>query len=93
MTSTALHAVVAFVSGAAYETLCVAWFHFAERNRPLPLTGIAMLTATVGLLGVGESLHDWHRAPFYVAGYGVGAFCSLWVKRRVGRAAVGGDDA
>ena len=77
-----LSALFAFASGAAYEAGCVAWVHYSERQKPLPTAGFSMLCALAEVVGIGESIHDWRIAPFFVLGYGVGTFCAVELKRR-----------
>lgn len=73
--------VIAFVGGAAYEIACVYWAHFSERGRAIPTAFAAMFCAASQVAGIGESVHNFTAAPFFVVGYGVGAWIAVMHKR------------
>lgn len=70
-------ALLAFASGFTIETACVYWVHFSERNRALPTALCSMLIGAAQVLGIGESIHDWHNGAAFVLGYGVGTFTAV----------------
>lgn len=76
-------AVVAFVSGAAFEASCVAWVHYSEKNEAAKAAFVSMLIALANLAGVGESLHDLRVAPAFVLGYGLGTYATIKLKQRL----------
>lgn len=71
------HVLAAFLSGAAYEGLSVVWVHLAVHGTPLQTAAISGLQALALVVGIGESVHDWRVAPFYVGGYGLGAYFAM----------------
>lgn len=72
-----------FLCGAIYESACVGFVHFSERGRALPTALCSILAASVELTGIITSVRDWHRAPFFIAGYGCGTFVAVrWKARR-----------
>lgn len=79
MTGTAL---LAFVSGAAYEAACVGWVHYSERGKAGITSVFSMLAATAEVAGVLDSVHDMRVAPFFVLGYGVGTYLAVKLKSR-----------
>ena len=69
--------ISAFVCGALYEFLAVFWVAFSERGQAwrAALTSSAIAAAMV--IGLGETIHDPHVAPFFVIGYGAGTFAGV----------------
>lgn len=80
--SLAATAVVVFLCGALYEAGCIGFIHFSERGRPLATALCSMLTCGAEISGILGSVHDWRTAPFYVLGYGTGAYCAVRYKSR-----------
>ena len=77
-----LEAAATFLAGAAYEAACVGWVHYSEKGRPISTALFSMALALAQVVGVGESVKDWHMAPFFVLGYAAGSFCAVEFKRR-----------
>ena len=78
----ALLALGTFASGAVYEATCVFWVHFSEKGNPLKTAVFSMLTATATVTGIGMSVTDWHYAPFFILGHGMGTALAVAAKRR-----------
>lgn len=72
--------LAAFIAGLVLDGTAVFWVHFSERGRALPTAAIAMLQAVAQVVGIGESVHDWHAGPVFVLGYGIGAGLAVRVK-------------
>ena len=68
---------VAFVSGAAYEACSVVWVHRATTGTALQTALVSGLQAFAQVAGIGESVKDWRAAPFFVAGYAIGAYVAM----------------
>jgi hypothetical protein len=69
----------ALASGATYELLSVVWVHQATRGTAWATALVSGLQALAMVVGVGESVRDWHVAPAFVAGYAAGAYVGmLW---------------
>lgn len=77
-----LPGLIAFVCGALYEAACVGWVHFSERDKPRHTAAFSMLAATAEVTGVLDSVRDFHAAPFFVVGYGVGTYLAVPWKTR-----------
>lgn len=76
-----LHALITLVSGAVYEASCVVWVHYSERGRAIATACVSMLIALAQIIGIGESVHDWKLAPFFIFGYGAGTYVAVRVKK------------
>lgn len=74
-------AILIFACGALYEAACVGFVHFSERQRPLPTALCSMATAAAVVTGILGSVSDWHDAPWFVLGHGVGAYWAVRLKR------------
>lgn len=75
-------ALFIFACGALYEAACVGFVHYSERQQPLPTALCSMATAASVVTGILGSVNDWHYAPFFVLGHGVGAYLAVRLKRR-----------
>jgi hypothetical protein len=67
----------ALVSGATYEALSVVWVHQATHGTVWATALVSGLQALAMVVGVGESVKDWHVAPAFVLGYAAGAFGAM----------------
>lgn len=74
--------LLVFLAGAFYEALCVGWVHYSERERPTPTALFSMCVGLSQVVGIGESAHDWHEAPFFILGCGVGTYAAVRYKKR-----------
>lgn len=72
--------LVAFISGVVIEASCVMWVHYSERDDAAKTALFSMIVALAQVAGIGEAIHDWHIAPFFVLGYGVGTYTTMKVK-------------
>lgn len=72
----------ALAAGFAIETACVYWVHFSERGRALPTALCSMIIGAAQVLGIGESIRDWHVGACFVLGYGAGTFTAVRLKSR-----------
>jgi hypothetical protein len=72
-----LHSALAFLAGALYELACVFWVHFSQLKRSGIAAFFSMLSALTEVVGIGESIHDWHLAPGFILGFGVGTFVAV----------------
>lgn len=69
--------VVAFVAGLVNEACSVVWVHQATHGTALSTALVSGVQALAIVLGVGESVKNWHAAPFYVIGYASGAYGAM----------------
>ena len=69
--------VIALVSGAAFEGCSVFWVRLAVHGSPMQTALVSCVQALAQILGIGESVRDWRVAPFFVAGYGIGAYLAM----------------
>jgi hypothetical protein len=74
-------AFVVFGCGAFYEGSGIMWVHWAERNCAICVGMISALQAVCQLTGIGASLTNYAYAPFFIAGYFVGPFLVVSIKR------------
>lgn len=72
--------LLAFGSGFANEAMAVLWVHAAERGWPIRTAICSVVQALALVVGIGESVHDWHVAPAFVLGYASGAYAMVWLK-------------
>jgi len=72
---------IAFLGGAFYEALAVAWVHYAERKRALAAALCSSAVACALVLGIGESLRSHAAAVAFVFGYGFGTYVAVRLKR------------
>lgn len=77
-----INCLIALIAGAVYDGCCVGWVHFSEKHMPYHTALFAMLLAAAQVAGVGESVHDIRVAPFFILGYGIGAFIAVSIKKR-----------
>lgn len=73
--------LLVFISGFLYEAGCVFWVHCTERGYIIWASLLSMLVAICQVVGIGESIHDLHTAPFFILGYGAGTAISVLIKR------------
>ena len=66
-----------FISGFVIETACVYWVHYSERNKAVQTALYSMAIGTAQVLGIGQSIHNWHMGIPFVLGYGVGTFLAV----------------
>jgi hypothetical protein len=78
-----LTCLLVFISGFLFESGCVFWVHFTERNKIVKATLVSMFCATCQIAGIGESLHDLRTAPFFILGFGGGTFVSIIIKNKL----------
>jgi hypothetical protein len=69
-----------FIAGLFLEGTAVFWTHYSERGRALIAASFSSVQALALVLGIGESVHDLKRAPFFVLGYGVGSYAAIKLK-------------
>jgi hypothetical protein len=69
--------VVAFAGGAIYEACSVVWVHAATGGSAWQTALVSALQALASVAGIGESVRDWRVAPFFVGGYGLGAYLAM----------------
>jgi hypothetical protein len=69
--------ILALASGATYEALSVVWVHQATHGTAWATALVSGLQALAMVVGVGESVKDWHVAPAFVLGYAAGAFGAM----------------
>lgn len=67
----------ALASGATYEALSVVWVHQVSHGTAWATALVSGLQALAMVVGVGESVKDWHVAPAFVAGYAAGAYAGM----------------
>lgn len=77
-----LDCLLALLSGAAYEACSVGFVYFTTRRVPWQTAMISALQATAQVVGIGEAVHDWRTAPFFVLGYATGSFIAILVTKR-----------
>lgn len=80
-----LQQLLTFVSGAAVEGVAVFWVHYSERGKGIATGVCSMVQATALVFGIGEACRDWHRAPAFILGYGVGAALAVYAKTWINR--------
>lgn len=66
-----------FVSGALYESLCVAWVRACQRDATTRAVALAALVAAVQRTGFGESLTGTWPAVAWVAGCAAGTWVTM----------------
>ena len=77
-----LHAILALVAGAFYESCCVMWVRCSTKGRAA-LSGLfSMLAATTQLIGIGEAIYNVRTAPFFIVGYGLGSYLAVKISKR-----------
>jgi hypothetical protein len=74
-----------FFCGAAYELGCVFWVHYSESDRPAPAVAWSCFNALVTVVGLGEALLRPVFIAVYVAGFGIGTWIAIRIKRRMKR--------
>jgi len=79
-----LEIFAALGSGLLFESTSVFWTHYSERGNAVGAGVCSGIQAVALVLGVGESVHDWHLAPWFIVGYALGSFIAVKVKGRVG---------
>jgi len=72
-----LMALIVFITGIVYESLCVLWDHYAGQDSPLGTATCATLLAGCQIFGLGAAIHDLWYGLFFAMGCGVGAFFSI----------------
>jgi hypothetical protein len=75
-------AIVAFASGFAVDVLAVLWTRFVIREDITAATLCSMALGTAQICSIGAAVRDWHAAPFFVAGYGLGSAVAIWFGRK-----------
>lgn len=76
-------AILVFICGVAYEGSAVGFVHFSERRAPFKVALCSMIGATAEVSGVFAAVKDWHIAPAFILGYGVGGY--LLTRFKMGR--------
>jgi hypothetical protein len=71
-------------SGLLYESTSVFWTHYSERGNATGAAICSGIQALALVFGVGESVSDWHLAPYFVLGYALGSFLAVKVKGKIG---------
>lgn len=74
-----------FLFGAIFQAACVGWTHFSQKGQTLPSSLFSIIIATSNVFGLGESIKDWHTAPFFIMGYAVGTFIAVSMKSKKSR--------
>jgi hypothetical protein len=72
--------MLAFASGAAIEATAIWWVHHSERRAWIKASLCSMLYGIAQVTGIGESIRNWHVAPWFVLGYGVGTAIAVKLK-------------
>lgn len=75
--------LTAFLAGLFLEGTAVFWTHYSERGKALIAASFSSAQALALVLGIGESVHDLKRAPFFVLGYGAGSYVAIKLKTRL----------
>ncbi len=75
-----LQILLVFFCGAIREASSVFWVHYSERSRPFITACIAILIASMEVMGIFASVRDLRIAPFFILGYGVGTFLAVKYK-------------
>lgn len=75
-------ALLVFVCGAFYEASCVGFVHYAESGGAWRTAAMSALAGLAQVTGIFGSVQNWHVAPFFVLGLGVGAYAGVKLKDR-----------
>ena len=75
-------ACLVLLCGFTYDALGVFWVHFSERGRAGETAACSMVQGAVLVTGIFETVRDFRMAAFLVAGYGLGTFVAVTVKKR-----------
>ncbi len=68
---------LAFASGAVFEACSVVWVHRATVGTPLETAIVSAVQAIAQIAGIGEAVREARAAPFFVAGYAIGAYLAM----------------
>jgi hypothetical protein len=72
--------LLTFASGFANEAMAVLWVHASERGKAGWTALCSAIQALALVVGVGESVHDWHVAPAFIVGYTLGSYVAVRIK-------------
>jgi hypothetical protein len=72
-----LMALIVFITGTAYESLCILWDHFAGQDSPKGTALCAVLLAGCQIFGLSSAIKDIWDGLFFILGCGVGAYFSV----------------
>jgi len=73
--------LLTFVCGALYESCCIFWVHFAEKQRAGIAAFWSMMVAVVTIAGTEQFLQsDWNKVA-YVLGFGAGTHAAISLKK------------
>lgn len=73
--------VIAFVSGAVSEALCVFWISASQRGDAILAAILSMLYALAIERGVGEAIHTLPGEVAFILGFGFGTFVAVYLKK------------
>lgn len=77
-----LPALITFSFGTLFQASCVGWTHFSEKGKPFKTALFAMICAIAQISGIVDSIKDIRLAPFFVLGYGFGAYLAVYFKTK-----------
>jgi len=69
--------ITTFLAGLCIEGTAVFWTHYTERGKAVISGALSSLQALAVVLGVGQSVRDWHYAPAFILGYGMGSYLAI----------------
>lgn len=72
---------LAFASGFFVDVLAVLWTRSVARRRIPAAVVWSMLLGAAQVVGIGAAVRDWHMAPLFIAGYGLGSYVALKLSR------------
>ena len=74
--------ILVFVVGLIYEGASVFWVHNSERENAKHTAFFSMVKSTCAVIGFTVAVRDWHYAPLFILGYGVGGYLGVIISKR-----------
>ena len=72
--------ITTFLAGLCIEGTAGVWTHYTARGKAVLAGLLSSFQALAVVLGVGQSVRDWHYAPAFVLGYGMGSYLAIKAK-------------